>query len=164
MDRERLASAIRRASFCLGPVKETIPSFIASNPSPIAFVSFDLDLYSSTRDALTLFHADYKHLPPRVISYFDDIFGYTYNDFCGERFAIREFNEYNDKRKICPLYGLRYFIPHSAFSELWPDGIYFAHFFEHPLYGKLDSVYKPVVVDVDGTLFWKSGPPRRRAA
>ncbi|OLE61172.1 MAG: hypothetical protein AUI36_11795 [Cyanobacteria bacterium 13_1_40CM_2_61_4] len=83
MDHERLVSALSRASLCLGPVKETIPSFIAGNPAPIAFVSFDLDLYSSTRDALTLFQSDYLHLLPRVISYFDDIFGHTFNDFCG---------------------------------------------------------------------------------
>src|SRR5438132_1216474 len=68
MDRDRLISALSRARLYLGPVDETIPSFIASDPAPIAFVSFDLDLYSSTRDALTLFQADHSNLLPRVTS------------------------------------------------------------------------------------------------
>lgn len=157
MDRGRLESALSRASLRLGPVNRTIPSFVASDPAPIAFVSFDLDLYSSTRDALTLFQGDYRHVLPRVTSYFDDIFGHSYNDFCGERLAISEFNERSDKRKVCPIYGLRYLIPSSASSDLWPDAIYSAHFFEHPLYGTLDSVNKGVVVDVHGAVL-RSAP------
>jgi hypothetical protein len=140
-------------------VKETVPSFIGSNPAPIAFVSFDLDLYSSTRDALTLFRADYRHYLPRVVSYFDDIFGYTFNDFCGERLAIREFNEYNDNRKICPIHGLRNFIAGCSVSDLWPDGMYFAHLFEHPLYSALDSINKPVIMNVQGDILWRDVDP-----
>lgn|SRR5215471_16800378 len=161
MDRERLRSALSVATLRLGPVKETIPSFIGSNPAPIAFVSFDLDLYSSTRDALGLFQADYRHCLPRVTSYFDDISGYTYNDFCGERLAIREFNEHNNNRKVCPIYGLRYFIVGCPASE-WPDGMYFLHLFEHPLYAALDSIEKPVTLDVRGNLTW--GNPRKHHA
>ncbi|HEY6945735.1 MAG TPA: hypothetical protein VI431_11400 [Candidatus Acidoferrum sp.] len=155
MDRVRLQSTLNRAILHLGPVKETIPSFISSNPAPIAFVSFDLDLYSSTRDALTLFQAHYKHYLPRVISYFDDTFGYTFNDFCGERLAIREFNECNDNRKVCAIHGLRNFIE-SPVSDLWPDGMYFAHLFDHPLYVALDSISKPVIMDVRGNTLWRS--------
>jgi hypothetical protein len=158
MDRAKLEPNLRRAKLCLGPVKETLPPFIAGNPAPIAFVSFDLDLYSSTRDALLLFKSDYAYLLPRVVSYFDDICGYTYNDYCGERAAIAEFNTANDPRKICPIYGLRYFIPRFARNDLWPDCMYFAHFFEHPLYGTQDSLNKPIVVDVNGTLLW--GPSK----
>ena len=154
MDRAKLEPNLGRAKLCLGPVKETIPPFIAGNPAPIAFVSFDLDLYSSTRDALLLFKSDYAYLLPRVVCYFDDISGYTYNDYCGERAAIAEFNSSNDPRKICPIYGLRYFIPRFARHDLWPDEMYFAHFFEHPLYGTPDSLNKPIVMDVDGTLLW----------
>lgn len=152
MDRERLEAALTRASLRLGPVNETISSFVAANPAPVAFVSFDLDLYSSTRDALTLFETNSRHVLPRVTSYFDDIFGHTYNDFCGERLAIKEFNERNDMRKICPIYGLRYFVSNCNSNDLWPDGIYLAHFFEHPLYGVLDSVKKGVVIDIDGSV------------
>jgi hypothetical protein len=156
MDRAKLESKLRRAKLCLGPVKETIAPFIAGNPAPVAFVSFDLDLYSSTRDALSLFESNYAHLLPRVVSYFDDIFGFTYNDYCGERAAIAEFNCSSSARKICPIYGLRYFIPRFARDDLWPDGMYFAHFFEHPLYNTPDSLNKPAVMNFDGTLLWRA--------
>jgi hypothetical protein len=159
MDRAKLEPKLYRAKLYLGPVKETITAFIKGNPTPVAFVSFDLDLYSSTRDALLLFKSDFAYVLPRVISYFDDIFGHTYNDYCGERAAIAEFNGSSRACKICPIYGLRYFTPRFARSELWPDGMYFAHFFEHPLYNTLDSLNKVVAVDVNGTWLW--GPPPR---
>jgi hypothetical protein len=154
MDRAKLEPKLRRAKLYLGLVKETIPAFIAGNPSPVAFASFDLDLYSSTRDALLLFKSDYAYLLPRVVSYFDDICGWSYNDYCGERGAIAEFNTSNNPHKICPIYGLRYFIPRFARNDLWPDGMYFAHFFEHPLYNTRDSLNKPTIVDVNGTELW----------
>jgi hypothetical protein len=161
MDRARLESALTRAALVLGRVEDTVPAFIASDPAPVAFVSFDLDLYSSTRDALALFRAEHRHLLPRVSTYFDDIFGYSYNDFCGERLAIREFNDQNDKRKVCPIEGLRYFLPRSTFHDLWPDGIHFTHFFDHPVYGVLDSVRKPMFMDVHGNFI--EAQERRRA-
>lgn len=168
MDRVQLESTLSRAILHLGPVKETIPSFISSNPAPIAFVSFDLDLYSSTRDALTLFKARYQHYLPRIISYFDNTFGHTFNDFCGERLAIREFNECNDTRKVCAIHGLRNFIESCPVSDLWPDGLYFAHLFDHPLYVALDSISKPVVMDVRGNTLSQSVysqvAPRGRSA
>jgi len=152
MDRARLDSTLRLASLRLGPVKETIPSFIRSNPAAIAFAAFDLDLYSSTRDALTLFQADYRYLLPRVITYFDDIFGHTYNEFCGERLAIREFNENHCNRKLCRIHGLRRFVEGCPPTDAWPDGMYFAHLFEHPLYNAFDSINKGVIMDVEGNV------------
>jgi hypothetical protein len=151
MDRGALEAALRKAQLRIGNVKETVPSFVESNPAPVAFVSFDLDLYSSTRDSLALFQADYQFLLPRVVSYFDDIFGHSYNEYCGERLAIAEFNG-KDSRKICPIYGLRHFIPRSAIADLWPEGMFLAHFFEHPSYGVLDSFHKAVLTKIDGTV------------
>jgi hypothetical protein len=162
MDRAKLEPKLCRAKLCLGPVKETIPAFIAGNPSPVAFASFDLDLYSSTRDALLLFQSGYAYPLPRVVSYFDDICGFTYNDYCGERAAIAEFNTSKNTCKICPIYGLRYFIPRFARDDLWPDGMYFAHFFERPLYNTLDSLNKVVATDINGTWLW--APPAATSA
>jgi hypothetical protein len=159
MDHRRLEAALSRASLRLGPVDETVPRFVTGRPAPVAFVSFDLDLYSSTRDALALFRADHRLLLPRVLSYFDDIFGYSYNDYCGERLAIREFNEMGAARKLAPVRGLRYFLPRSTFHDLWPDGMYFAHLFDHPLYGVLDSSAKPMYMDLDGR-FIEAAPER----
>jgi hypothetical protein len=155
MDKAKLEPRLHRAKLCLGPVKETVPAFIAGNPAPVAFISFDLDLYSSTRDALLIFKSNYAYLLPRVVSYFDDICGYTYNEYCGERAAITEFNSSNSSRKICPIHGLRYFIPRFARGDLWPDGMYLSHFFEHPLYNRPDTLTRCVSLDIDGTWVWR---------
>jgi hypothetical protein len=159
MDKAKLEPKLQRAKLCLGPVKEAIPAFIAGKPAPVAFVAFDLDLYSSTRDALSIFKSNHAYLLPRVISYFDDIFGHTYNEYCGERAAINEFNNFNTTGKICSIHGLRYFIPYFARGELWPDAMYFFHFFEHPSYNKLDSLNKVIVRDIDGRDVWQHNAP-----
>jgi len=151
MDKPKLECALTKAKLVIGPVSETLPSFIGLNPAPIGFVSIDVDLYSSTVDALSVFRADHDRLLPRVITYFDDIDGHTYNEFCGERLAINEFNSSSSARKICPIHGLRYFLPRNQFQELWVDGMYWAHLFEHPLYSRLDSYNKPVRSDITGT-------------
>jgi hypothetical protein len=155
LDRAKLKSELCRAQLCLGPLTETIPTFLAEDHAPIAFVSFDLDLYSSTRDALFIFKSNYTNLLPRVVSYFDDICGHTYNEYCGERAAINEFNSSNNSCKLCPIHGLRYFIPRLARDDLWSECTYFAHFFEHPSYGRPDSFKKVAMVDIDGTHLWQ---------
>lgn len=67
----------------------------------LAFVSIDVDYYTSTVSALKMFtYAPEKYLPT-VPVYFDDMYDFlTYNEWCGEALAIREFNEQNALRKI----------------------------------------------------------------
>ena len=96
--------------------------------APVAFVSFDLDLYSSTRDALKLFEGEYGWVLPRVVCYFDDIIGYTFSDFNGERLAIHEFNDRWPLRKLSPIYGLKYFVPQEERLARWSELMYMAHF------------------------------------
>jgi hypothetical protein len=140
---EKLHGALLR----IGLVRDTVREFIAEKPDPVAFISFDLDLYSSTRDAFLILEAPDGLLLPRVSLYFDDILGHTYNDFAGERLAIAEFNHSHGNRKLSPIYGLRHFVPKEFFfSECW-DGMYLAHCFEHPLYNVLDSERKAVFAD-----------------
>jgi hypothetical protein len=158
MDKQKLSARLERAKLHIGPVKDTLGDFIHDRPPPVAFVSFDMDLYSSTRDALRIFEADHTYLLPRVFSYFDDIFGYTFNEFCGERLAIDEFNNNHTSTKICPIYGLRYFVPRVALVDRWPDGIYIAHLFDHEMYNLLDSINKPVSLDIDGREIWQPPP------
>lgn len=150
MDKEQLAKRLRRASLQLGLVKTTVPAFLSSAPAPVAFVSIDLDLYSSTRDALRLFTAEHDRLLPRVLCYFDDLMGLTYSDYNGERLAIAEFNTLHAMRKISPLYGLKYFVPPAYINNQWPELFYFLHIFDHPLYNEPDEVRKPLIMDVEG--------------
>lgn len=150
MDRSRLEKRLRRAQLKLGLVEETVPSFLASNPSPIAFVSVDLDLYSSTRQALKIFEGAECLLLPRVLCYCDDILGFTYSDYTGERLAISEFNAIHAMRKFSPVYGLKYYVPQRHRNSSWPEKFFFLHVFDHVLYNHPDSLSRDMRIDLDG--------------
>lgn len=118
----------------LGNVKDTCRSFFSDyNPAPVGCIFHDLDFYSSTRDALTLFDADATHFLPRVFMYFDDIIGnnvWLANEFVGEQLAIDEFNQKHSRKKI---------VANKCMPALYPDQgwvhqIYNYHDFEHPDY------------------------------
>ena len=134
MDEPRLRARLKRAQLVLGDVSDTLPAWLSSEPSAIGFVSFDLDYYTSTRDALALFEAHPDRIMPRVMCYFDDVHGYPWGDCNGARRAIIEFNEGSPRRNIAQLHGLRYVLPFSEFNERWTDAIYVAHLFDHPHY------------------------------
>jgi hypothetical protein len=141
MDVEKLRSRLRRAELILGMVDETVPLFVSTyKPAPVAFVSVDLDLYTSTKQALHLFEADTSMLLPRVHCYFDDINGFTFAEFNGERLAIAEFNQAGTQRKISPMYVLRYYVPTRCADDPWVHRFYMAHILDHELYGRNDGL------------------------
>lgn len=143
MDVPQLQARLRRAELVLGPVSETMPGFIAKAPAPVAFVSFDLDFYSSTMDALALFEAEPGRLLPRVHCYFDDILGYTFCEFNGERLAITDFNAAHRLRKVAAIPGLRYFVPDRFARSPWWDRYYLLHIFDHDRYAANDGTMDP---------------------
>lgn len=140
MDPEPLRARLRRARLVLGAVDDTIDDFVKSRPAPVAFVSIDLDFYSSTMDAFRLFEADAVRLLPRVHCYMDDIMGFTCSEFNGERLAISEFNAAHEARKISPIFGLRWFVAADQRDEMWVEKMYLTHFFDHELYGRHDGL------------------------
>ena len=83
MDTAELGRRLQRAQLKLGVVQSTLPDFLNSNSAPAAFISFDLDLYSSTRDALQVLEATPQRLLPRTFCYFDDIVGYGMCEYNG---------------------------------------------------------------------------------
>jgi len=85
MDLQELRKRLKRAQLMLGLVADTIEEFIESKPAPVAFFAVDLDLYSSTIDALRILEARQEMLLPRICCYFDDIMGLTCSDYNGER-------------------------------------------------------------------------------
>jgi hypothetical protein len=145
MDKEKLKARLKRAQLVLGLVEDTVPKFIESKPSPVAFVSFDLDYYSSTMQAFRLLEAEENFLLPRIHCYFDDITGFTYSDYTGERLAISEFNTAHPTRKISPIYGLKHFLPTPHADSWWPEMFFMAHIFDHKWYNKHDGLVKGVV-------------------
>lgn len=103
--RARLAP---RTTLILGNVRDTVRGFFRDyRPPPVGFVSFDLDLYSSTRDALQVFSLPGKRMLWNVPLYFDDIEFLFNHRFAGELLAIDEFNEANAGVKIDRWHGVR---------------------------------------------------------
>jgi hypothetical protein len=145
MDVDKLTGLLTKAHLVLGPVEETLGSFLHASPAPVAFIAFDLDCYTSTMQAFQLLEAEYRFLLPRIYCYFDDILGFTYSDYTGERLAIAEFNMAHPTRKLSPIYGLKYFLPVPYYHQPWSELFYLAHFFDHPCYSQNDGLSKPHV-------------------
>jgi len=133
MDSDQLKKELKKARLILGNVNETVHEFIRTNQHPIGFISFDLDLYSSTKSALAIFEEREARLLPRVYSYFDDVSAEMAdsNEYAGELLAIKEFNALSSDRKISKLMGLDY---HMPLRGSWIEGFYVMHDFKNPYY------------------------------
>jgi len=134
MDPNALRQKLRTAQLVLGNVRDTCKTFFSDfNPAPIGCIFHDLDYYSSTMEALSLFDADPAHFLPRIFMYFDDIKGshtWAVSEFAGELLAIAEFNSKHPTKKIAENRSLRAYYP----DQPWGDQIYMYHDFQHPKY------------------------------
>ena len=139
MDEAALRARLTRAELVLGPVGETVTAWTAADHPPIGFIAFDLDYYSSTRDAFAVLEGDPGRLLPRVPCYFDDVFGYGWTEFMGVHAAIDEYNAAHDQRKIGKIHGLRFELPPEEFQESWHEKLYVFHGFDHPRYGDFEG-------------------------
>jgi hypothetical protein len=108
MDESGLRSRLtNRTTLIIGNVRDTAPQFFKDfQPPPVGFVSFDLDLYSSTRAALQIFRVPEKRVLWHVPLYFDDIEFLFNHKYAGELLAIEEFNEESSQVKIDKWYGV----------------------------------------------------------
>lgn len=94
-----------KAVLVKGDVKSTVKRFLLEQLDtnyPIGFISLDLDLYSSSKSGLKILedaNSD-KYIPTVIMIVDDQDYLVTYNDWCGEGLAIREFNIVNKFRKI----------------------------------------------------------------
>ncbi len=148
MDEAAVRRKLKRSVLVIGNVRDTVPEFLAKyQPAPIGFISFDLDYYSSTRDAFALFDGPHRFFLPRVLCYFDDIIGcdsQLHTEFTGGLLAIREFNDAHADQKLCKVQGLAAKRP---FDCSWADMIYALHRFGHEQYdayvGSPESRYLP---------------------
>ena len=135
MDRAALEKKLRISNLVIGDVAETSTSFFVKYaPAPIGCMLFDLDYYSSTRDAFQIFHADARQFLPRVYCYFDDIASggmRANNRYLGVLQAIEEFNASNSHRKIARISGLA---TSRAVPASWNERVFVFHDFVHPQY------------------------------
>jgi hypothetical protein len=137
MDIELLRSRLRNAQLIIGDIKETVRTFHERyKPAPIGFIAFDVDLYSSSRDAFAILDLPAEFLLPRILCHFDDIVGpdlFLMNEYVGELLAIKEFNDGHLNRKVAPVYGLAW---KRIFPSKWTMHIFAFHYFDHPLYDR----------------------------
>jgi hypothetical protein len=135
MDKEALMRKIKASTkLVLGDVAKNVPKFMKTKFAPIGFISFDLDFYSSTADALKILTVPADKILPRAFCYFDDVVGNEEEYLCddvGELLAINEFNAKQAKRKLAPIQSLRL---NRVFKATWNHMVYVAHAFDHPKY------------------------------
>ncbi len=119
---------LSRTTLVLGNVAQTVPAFVARGDyPPIGFVSFDMDIYSSTKDAFQIFDAGQRKTLCRVALYFDDIVSVFNHQWAGEFLAINELNAAQDMFKIDRWYGIKHDKPFPE-RKYW-DKFYVAHDF-----------------------------------
>jgi hypothetical protein len=135
MDRPELERRLDKAKLVIGLVDETIKTFTAThNPAPIGAISFDLDYYSSTRDALKILLTEPKWRLPRIFTYFDDIYSSDLGHVTartGVPLAVSEFNAAHPDHDVSPLTHLEF---RYAPSKAWHRQIYSCSDFSHPRY------------------------------
>jgi hypothetical protein len=138
MEQEKLLPRLRIAKLIIGDIHKTVREWVGSGiNSPIGFVAFDLDYYSSTVAAFAIFDAPESSHLPRVHTYFDDLASNNLgcmNTFVGEYLAIGEFNERHSDRKICRIEQLRL---NRSRWEHWQERMYAFHDFAHTRYTDL---------------------------
>lgn len=136
-----------KINLIIGDVNKTIKNlknYLKKN-SPIGFVSFDMDYYTSTYNSFKLFKIRSDFFIPRPILYFDD-FVLT-SEFEGEYLAINNFNKRN-KCKISNIGELP-----EQLSMKWNKWIFLAKRykvftnFNHKLYSKKyeNNIYKEII-------------------
>jgi hypothetical protein len=138
MDEQKLRARLDRSQLVLGNIQDTIGEFLRSRPAPLAFIACDLIIYTSTVHGLRVLEAGEDVLLPRVHCYFDDVLGFTFGDYNGERLAIHEFNAAHPTRKVSPIYGLKHYVPSAFSNDAWVDKFWMGHIFDHSMYGRRD--------------------------
>ena len=85
-----------------GDIKNTLPQYIENwGDSVLGFVSLDLDLYSSTINAMPIFEMSPDQYLPSVMVHLDDTnTQLTMNPWCGAELAVNEFNNTHTMRKF----------------------------------------------------------------
>ena len=110
----------------IGDIAETLEVFInTQQQAPVGFVSFDMDLYSSTRAALKIFTLPGKRNLRRVTLYFDDVYTAIYHHAAGEYLAIREFNDAKGAVFIDKWHNVKIDRPFP--EAFWTNKMYIAH-------------------------------------
>ncbi len=122
-----------QAELIIGNISDTVDGFRdkLTVDCPVGFVAIDVDTYSSTKLAFHLFNNQPEFYLPMIYCYFDDCANRShFNKFCGELFAIDEFNSEHELRKLDVDRGV--WNSHRQIGpQLWYERVYILHVFEH---------------------------------
>jgi hypothetical protein len=134
MDFERLRAHLpENGRLLIGDLSQTLPAFMAqqlSADAPLGYVVVDVDYYSSTVIALSVFDAAPELYLPIVTIYADDVELPENNPYAGEQLAFHEYNARNPLRKIC---RHEFFEDWRIFQRaIWLKHMYFMHVMDHP--------------------------------
>jgi hypothetical protein len=141
MDVDKLKSRLTRAELVLGDVADTVPEFLKRDYAPVGFVSNEIDYYSATMNSFGVLEAPPERLLPRVPCFFASLMWHPWTEALGNRAAINDFNARHAQRTLAPIAGLRYeWLPRSEFRRRWPDKMFVAEIFDHPLYGEPQGI------------------------
>ena len=136
MDVDAVKRRLARRNWCSATWPRPCRSSCRGSMSPIGFISFDLDYYSSTAAAFRVFDGPDELLPAAGLSYFDDIVGSDSQLHCedvGELLAIAEFNRSPRGHRIRPIHGLA---SKRLLGSAWAPQMFAYHRFDHPRYGE----------------------------
>jgi hypothetical protein len=130
MDRAALARHLpRNAHLHLGRLTDTIRDFLQTLTCPIGFAVLDVDYYSSSTDALTLFDGQPGNYLPQTLLYVDDIEHMSHHSAGGELLAVNEFNAQHPLRQIGPYRFLRH--ERVMKNAAWIDHIFVVQVLDH---------------------------------
>ena len=125
------------ARLIIGDIKYTVPEYVKTFDisAPLAYVSIDVDYYSSTVSAFPLFEMPAANYVPAMPVHVDD--AHTIITFCpwaGESLALREFNDSHDLRKF------------EQKEAIWRiENFYVFHVLDHPF--RTGEVRPPYRID-----------------
>lgn len=137
MDRAALEARLGKAKLVLGLVKDTVRNFVQTHdPAPIGAIGFDLDYYSSTKDALDILLIDPARRLPRIYAYMDDIYSSDLGHVTpkvGVPAALAEFNAAHADHDVSPLTHIEY---QYGRPKRWHHQIYSCASFQHPQFNQ----------------------------
>lgn len=127
MDPQALQKHLNRKSkLILGDISQTVHESVKDiQKDPVGFVSIDVDIYSSARDALQVFSLLEKQMLLHVPVYFDDILFMGRHKYAGELLAIEEFNQFQQFVKLDLWHGIECNRPFP--ENPWLKNFYVAH-------------------------------------
>jgi hypothetical protein len=132
------------AHFVVGDVKETVPVFckeFAKGDSKVAFVSVDVDYYSSSVFALKILDMPPTCYVPAVPMHMDDVQSLiTFSEYAGQELAIKEFNDAHKLRKI------------ERKDHFRIQNFHVCHIFDHPIRTGEVKPLQPFEIHFDGPM------------